>query len=112
MDEVDDDLADPRLVAAERRQAVRDVDDEPEALALREEPEALDGFADDAPEVDVVEQDERPATLDPGEIEQLVDHLDEMPGLDLDLGDPVAHLRPERRRRPRLPRAPASRRAG
>ena len=34
------------------------------------------------------------------------------PGLDLDLADPVAHLAPGRRRRPRPPRGSASRRAG
>ena len=50
----------------------------------------------DPAEVDVVEQDERPAALDPGEVEQLVDHLDEVAGLDLDLADPVAHPRRDR----------------
>ena len=98
----------PRTV----RQAVRDVDDEPQSLALREEPEALDGLADDAPDVDVVEQDERAAALDPGEVEQLVDHLDEVAGLDLDLGDPIAHLRRDRRRPPRRRRGRASPRGG
>ena len=42
-------------------------------------------------EVDVVEQDQRPAALDPRQVEQLVDHLDEVVRLDLDLADPVAH---------------------
>ena len=85
MDEVDDDLAEPRLVAADRRQVVRDVDDEAQALALGEEPEPLGGLARRPAQVDVVEQDERAAALDPGEVEQLVDHLDEVAGLDLDL---------------------------
>ena len=85
VEEVDDDLAEPSLVAADRRQAVRDVDDEPQALPLGEEPEPLGGLGGDPAEVDVVEQHERPAALDPGEVEQLVDHLDEMAGLDLDL---------------------------
>ena len=54
MHEIDDDLADPRLVASEERQVVRDVHDEPQALAIREQSEALDGFTDDPAEVDVV----------------------------------------------------------
>ena len=33
------------------------------------------------------------AALDPREVEQLVDHLDEVAGLDLDLRDPLAHPR-------------------
>ena len=36
------------------------------------------------------------AALDPGQVEQLADHLDEVAGLDLDLADPVAHLRRDR----------------
>ena len=60
MDEVDDDLAEPRLVAADRREARRDVDDEAQALALGEEPEPLGRVRGDPPEVDVVEQDSGP----------------------------------------------------
>ena len=44
-------------------------------------------------EVDVVAEHELAAALDPREIEQLADHLDEMPGLDLDLEDPLPHPR-------------------
>ena len=46
----------------------------------------------DPREVDVVEQDRPDAGLDPGQVQQFVDHLDQVPGLHLDLGDPVAHL--------------------
>ena len=37
--------------------------------------------------------------LDPRQVEQLVDHLDEVARLDVDLADPVAHLGGTRRRR-------------
>src|SRR6476646_9244149 len=97
VEEVDDDLADPSLIAPDPGQAIRDVDDEPQALPLREEPETLRGLRCDPAEVDVVDQHERPTALDPGKVEQLVDHLDEMAGLDLDLRDPVAHLERHRR---------------
>ena len=42
-------------------------------------------------EVDAVDELERAAALDARQVEQLVDHLDEVAGLDLDLADPVAH---------------------
>ncbi len=35
---------------------------------------------------------DRAAALDPRQVEQLADHLDEVAGLDLDLADPIAHL--------------------
>ena len=41
VEEVDDDLAEPRLVAANRRHRLADVDDEPEALAIGEEPQSV-----------------------------------------------------------------------
>ena len=63
-----------------------------QSLAFCEEAEPLGGLGDDSAQVDVVEEDQRAAALDPGEVEQLVDHLDEVAGLDLDLRDPVAHL--------------------
>ncbi len=93
VDEVHDDLAEPRLVTAYRRHPTRNVDDEAQPLALGEQPQPLGRVRRHSPEIDIVEQDEWPAALDPGEGEQLVDHLDEMPGLDLDLADPIAHPR-------------------
>ncbi len=91
MDQVDDDLAEPRLIAPDRWNTLRDIDHETETLALGEDPEPLGRVARNTSQINVVEQDERTATLDPGEIEQLVDHLDEVTGLDFDLADPVAH---------------------
>ena len=44
------------------------------------------------PHVDAIGHLQRAATLDPAQVEQLVDHLHEVTRLDLDLGDPVAHL--------------------
>ena len=93
VDEIDDDLAEPRLIAANRGHARRRVDDDPQSLAVGEEAQPLGRLDRDPAEVDVVEEDDRPATLDPGEVQQLVDHLDEMARLDLDLADPIAHLR-------------------
>ena len=93
MDEVHHHLPEPSFVAADRRHVRRDVDHEPEPLPLGEDPQPLGAVRRDPSQVDVVEQDEGPTALDPGEVEQLVDHLDEVPGLDLDLHHPLAHLR-------------------
>ena len=47
---------------------------------------------------------DRAATLDSGQIDELADHLHEVAGLHLDLGDSVAHLGAGSRRRPPRPR--------
>ena len=51
----------------------------------------------DPPEVDVVEVELAAAALDPGQVEQLGDHLGNVAGFDLELADPLAHLRRHRR---------------
>ena len=93
MDEIDDDLSEPGFVAPNWRHTGRNVDHEAQALPFGEEPEALRGVRRDPAQIHIVEQHQRPAALDAGEVEELIDHLDEMPGLDLDLVDPVAHPR-------------------
>ena len=79
VDEVDEDLAEARLVAADRRQArLRRRRRSVTAVALGEQPQALDGALGEPAEVDVVRERELAAALDPGEVEQLADHLDEV----------------------------------
>ena len=92
VDEVDDDLPEPGRIAADGGQAVGRVDVESHALAVREQAQPLGRLAGEAPHVQAVDQVQRPAALDPRQVQQLVDHLDEVAGLDLDLADPVAHL--------------------
>ena len=91
MDEVDDDLAEPVRVAADRRERLGDLDPEGDALPIGEQSQALGRIGCDPTDVDDVDGAERPAALDPRQVEQLVDHLHEVAGLDLDLVDPVAH---------------------
>ena len=93
VDEVDEDLAEARLVGADRREPGRDVDHQRDRVALGEQPQPLDGALREPAEIDVVRQRQLAAALDPGEVEELADHLDEVPGLDLDLRDPLAHPR-------------------
>ena len=80
VDEVDDDLAKPLLGPVDRRQAVgrNRHDQQLDPLALGEQSKPL-GRGDRQPgEIDLVEQEHRPARFDPGQVEQLADHLDEM----------------------------------
>ena len=92
VDEVDEHLAETFGVAADRADRRRDVDLQGHALAVGEQAQPLGRLDGGAREVDVLERAEAAAALDPREVEQLADHLDEVAGLDLDLGDPVAHL--------------------
>ena len=69
----------------------RHIDHEGDPLAIGEQPQPLDRFGRDLSEVEQVEDAERAAALDPRQVEQLVDHLDEVARLDLDLADPIAH---------------------
>ena len=78
MEQVDEDLAEPLLVAADRRDRRRHVDHEGDALAVGEQPQPLGRFGRDLAEVEQVEDAERAAALDPRQVEQLVDHLDEV----------------------------------
>ncbi len=91
VEEVDDHLPEPILRPTDRRHLGRHVRPKLHALALGEQPESLDRGHREPPEVDLVEHDQRTAGLDPRQVEQLLDHLDEVVGLDLDLADPVAH---------------------
>ena len=92
VEEVDEDLGEPRLVAADRRQLAGDVDPQRDALPVGEESQALGRFGRDLAHVDEVDRPDRPAALDPRQVQQLADHLDQVAGLDLDLADPIAHL--------------------
>src|SRR5439155_21612990 len=91
VEQVDEQLAKALLVAADRRQVARDGTLERHPLAIREQPDPVDRAPDDRADVDRVEVERHRALLDRGQIEQLVDHLDEMARLDVDLQDPVAH---------------------
>ncbi len=91
VDEVDEHLAEAVLVAADERDARRDLDGDRDALALREQPQPLRRGLRETAEVDVLVHAQLRAALDPGEVEQLVDHLDEMARLHLHLRDPLLH---------------------
>ena len=91
VEEIDHHLPEPILRPADRRNGLRDIGPERDALALGEQAEALDRGGREPAEVDLVEHEERPARLDARQVEQLLDHLDEVIRLDLDLADPVAH---------------------
>ena len=112
VDEIDDDLAEPGRVAADRRQAVGRLDPERDALAIGEQPQPLRRLRREPTHVQAVDEREGAAALDARQVEQLVDHLDEVAGLDLDLADPVAHLGWQPDVRSPRPRATASRPAG
>ena len=60
VDEVDEDLAEARLVAADRRHVGLRRDDERDALAVGEQPEPLGRALGERAEVDVVSEHERP----------------------------------------------------
>jgi hypothetical protein len=93
VDQVHDDLTEPGRVTADRREAGRRVELERDALPLPEEPQPLRGIGRQATHIDAVGQQERATTFDPAQVQELVDHLDEVTRLDLDLGDPVAQPR-------------------
>ena len=93
MHEVHEDLADAILVRPDAWQIGLDLDVQRDALALREQPQPLGRAGGEPAQVDILGHRERCAGLDPRQVEQLVDHLHEMAHLDLDLADPVAHLR-------------------
>ena len=97
VEEVDEDLPDPLLVAVDARgrcSARRPAASTPWRSA-NSRSRSIE-FGRDPAEVEQVEDAERAAALDPRQVEQLVDHLDEVAGLDLDLADPVAHPRRDR----------------
>ena len=112
VDQVDEDLADAGLVAADRGRPSGTSMTRWSPWRSANEAQPLRGLGHDPPQVDVVEEHQRAAALDPGEVEELVDHLDEVAGLDLDLRDPVAHLGRDRVARPPRRRERASRPAG
>ena len=91
VEQVDEDLAEAVAVAADRRDRLGDIDAEGHALAIGEQAQALGRVDRDPADVEQVDDAEGAAALDPRQVEQLVDHLDEVAGLDLDLVDPVAH---------------------
>ena len=93
MDEVDEDLAKAVLVSADRRDLAVDLDDEVDALALGEHAQTLGRGLRDLVEIHVVDERHGATLLDPREVEDLVDHLHEMPGLHADLADAVLHPR-------------------
>ena len=96
VEQIDEHLPKACLVAPGARQPVRDVDAQRHALPLREEAQPFGRGRCQPAEIEVVDEREARAALDPREIHDLADHLDEVAGLDLDLGDPVAHLRRDR----------------
>ena len=107
--QVDEDLAEPRPVAADRRQVAGRPRCEGHALAFGEQPQPLGRLGRERdPCRAVVEHASVPAALDPGQVEQLVDHLDEVAGLDLDLARSGRASGPG----PRRPRPSASREQG
>ena len=91
VDEVDDDLAQARLVAADLGDPGLHRHGQRHALALGEQPQAFHGAFRQAADVHAVRHVELAPALDAGEVQELVDHLDQVAGLDLDLGDAVAH---------------------
>src|SRR5439155_575797 len=90
MKKVDEHLAEPLVVAADDRRVSRQVGLEVDVLAIGEEPQSVDGAADDLAEVDDIKMQRCGALLDLREVEQLVHHLDEVAGFDVDLEDAVA----------------------
>ena len=89
VEQVDQDLAESVLVAAHRRDSVRQVQDDLEPLPLGKEFEPLRVGPGHADQIDIVQKQLHSSALDAGQIEQLVDHLREMTRLDLDLGDSI-----------------------
>ena len=68
---------------------------EDDALALREGAQAVQRRGDERRQEDLVAADRRGRLLDARQVEQLVDHLDEVAGLDVDGGDALADARRE-----------------
>ncbi len=91
VEQVDQDLSEPVLVPVDCRQWRAHVGRQGHPLALGEQAQPPDGRRGQRTEVDRLERSQRSPTLDAGQVEQLADHLDEMPGLDLDVVDPFAH---------------------
>ena len=96
MEEIDEHLPKACLVAPRVRQPGRDVDSQRHALPLGEEAQPFGRGRRQPTEIEIVDEREARAALDAREIHDLADHLDQVAGLDLDLGDPVAHLRGDR----------------
>ena len=96
VDQVHEHLAEALAVPADRRDVIAGIDDEVDALPLGEQSKSLCRMCREPAEVDVVHEDEPATAFDTAQFEQLIDHLDEVAGLDLDLADPVAHPRRDR----------------
>ena len=96
VEQVDEHLPKACLVAPSAWQPLRDVDAQRHALPLGKEAQPFGRGRCQPSEIEIVDEREACAALDPREIHDLADHLDEVAGLDLDLGDPVAHLRGDR----------------
>ena len=92
MQQVDQDLAQSLGVAADGREVRGDVHAEGHALAVGEEAKAFRRLGRQPAQIHVLERAEAAAALDPRQVQQFADHLDEVAGLHLDLADPVAHL--------------------
>ncbi len=96
VEQVQERLPEALAVAAHEGHRLRGLDLQGHALALGEETEPVGRGGREAPEVDVVEGHRRDPGLDPREVQELVDHLDEVPGLDLDLRHALRGLRRQR----------------
>ena len=83
--------AEPGCVAEDGWAGARHIDPERHALAVGEEPQPFGRLGRDLAHI-TRSTAEGPAALDPRQVEQLADHLDQVAGLDFDLSDPVAHL--------------------
>ena len=106
VDEVREDLGEPRGLAAHRRQALVDDDAQRRRPGARRTVAAARRIRSATrPRSTSSRCELAPAALDPGEVEQLGDHLGDVAGLDLELADPLAHLRRHGRRPPRRPSA-------
>ncbi len=91
VDEVDDHLAEPLGVPTKMREVGRDVRDQGHAVPLGEQAQPVRGCRRERADVDVVLEAQLGAALDARQVQHLVDHLGEVPGLLLDPDDPVLH---------------------
>lgn len=91
MDEVDQDLAKALLGTHHCGRVGGPRDDQPDRLALGVQAQPVGRVAGQSGKVNALEQEKWAARFDPGQVEQLAGHLDEVVRLDFDLADPIAH---------------------
>ena len=92
MEQVEQQLTQPLRITPDRRQrSLRQLQAYLDSLAICERPQARRSGCQEWPDGDVIEMQLRGSLFDTRQVKQLVDHLDQVAGLDVDGRHPFPH---------------------